>query len=129
MAAGYLLACSFLADFPFESDGSAKGASVMRKTSRLAFQKAVAACLFSWLIASAICASTSPAVTGGARVIADSVNRTNKADRLILAQRAAHVSVPAKNTISSTRTPVGCEAAFSPFANPGRADVLNYCVT
>jgi hypothetical protein len=102
---------------------------VIRETSRPAFQKAVAACLFSWLIASAICASTSPAITDGARITANSVNRTNKADRLALTQPAAHVSAPAKNTVSSKRTPIGCEAAFSPFANPGRADLLNYCVT
>jgi hypothetical protein len=48
---------------------------------------------------------------------------------LVIAQQAARNCVPAKNTISSKRTPVGCEAAFSPFANPGRPDVLNYCVT
>jgi hypothetical protein len=47
----------------------------------------------------------------------------------VITQQAARNSVPAKNTTSSKRTPVGCEAAFSPFANPGRPDVLNYCVT
>jgi hypothetical protein len=99
----------------------------MRKTSRL--ENVVAACLLSGLIASAICASTHPAFTDSARVIANSVNRNNKTDRLAITQRAAHNSAPAKNTVSSKHTPVGCEAAFSPFANPGRPDVLNYCVT
>lgn len=99
----------------------------MRKTPR--FENVVAACLLSWLIASAICASTYPAISDNERVIADSVNRNGKTDRLAITQRAAHNSAPAKNIISSKRTPVGCEAAFSPFANPGRPDVLNYCVT
>ena len=99
----------------------------MRKMSR--FENGVAACLVSWLIASVICASANPAISDSARVMANSVNRSGKTDRLATTQRAAHDSVPAKNTISSKRTPVGCEAAFSPFANPGRPDVLNYCVT
>ncbi len=99
----------------------------MRKISR--FENVVAACLLSWLIASAICASADPAISDSARVIADSVNRDGKTDRLAITQHAAHKSAPAKNTISSKRTPVGCEAAFSPFANPGRPDLLNYCVT
>jgi len=81
------------------------------------------------LIAGAICASANPAISDSARVIANSVNRSGKTDRLVITQQAARNSVPAKNTTSSKRTPVGCEAAFSPFANPGRPDVLNYCVT
>lgn len=100
---------------------------VMRKISR--FENGVAACLLSWLIASAICASANPAISDSARVIANSVNRSGKTDRLVITQQAARNSVPAKNTTPSKRTPVGCEAAFSPFANPGRPDVLNYCVT
>jgi hypothetical protein len=99
----------------------------MRTISR--FENLVAACLLSWLIASAICASASPAITDSARVIANSVNRSGKTDRLAITQHAARNSAPAKNTILSKHTPVGCEAAFSPFANPGRPDVLNFCVT
>jgi len=101
--------------------------TVMRKISR--FENGVAACLLSWLIAGAICASANPAISDSARVIANSVNRSGKTDRLVITQQAARNSVPAKNTTSSKRAPVGCEAAFSPFANPGRPDVLNYCVT
>jgi primosomal protein N' len=95
----------------------------MRETSRYNFQKLVVACLFSWVTASAICASANPAVT------ASTVNRDNKSDRLAITQRAAHKSAPSKNVVSSKHTPVGCESAFSPFANPGHADVLNYCAT
>ena len=94
----------------------------MRKRSTFVFQKVVAACLLSWLIASAVCASTNPVATPNL------VNRDNKTDRSVITQRAVHNSAPAK-IISSKHTPVGCEAAFSPFANPGRADVLNSCVT
>lgn len=99
----------------------------MRKTSR--FENVATAWLLSLFIASAICASTNAAITDSAPVIANSVNRTNKADRLALTQHAAPNSAPAKNTASSKHTPIGCEAAFSPFANPGLADLLNYCVT
>lgn len=94
----------------------------MRKRSKFIFQKLVAACLLSWLIASALCASTAPIVT------ATAVNRGDKADRLAITQRA-HNSAPVKGTVSSKQTPVGCQAAFSPFADPGRPDVLNSCVT
>jgi len=95
----------------------------MRKTSRFISKQFIAACVFSWLSATAICAATNLAGT------ANSVNRDNKTDRLAITQRAPHNSAPAKNTVSSKHTPVGCEAAFSPFVNPGRANLLNYCVT
>jgi hypothetical protein len=95
----------------------------MRKRSTFVFQKVIAACLLSWLVASAVCASTNPVIT------ANSVNRDNKTDRSVTTQHAAHHSAPVKSTISSKHTPIGCEAAFSPFANPGRADLLNSCVT
>ncbi len=94
----------------------------MRKGSKFAFQKVAAACLLSWLVASALCASTD-------RVFpANTVNRGNKADRLAITKRS-HESAPVKATASSKQTPVGCEAAFSPFADPGRRNVLNSCVT
>ena len=96
----------------------------MRKTSR--FENVSSAWLLSCLIAGAICASTNAAVTDRARVT-NSVNRTNKADRLAVTQQAAPNSATAKSTASSKHTLIGCEAAFSPFANPGLADVLNYC--
>lgn len=99
----------------------------MRKISK--FESGVAACLLSWLIASAICAPANPASSDSARVIANSVDRSGKTDRLAITQQAGRNSTPAKNTTSSGRTPVGCEAAFSPFANPGRPDVLKDCVT
>jgi hypothetical protein len=98
----------------------------MGKTSR--FENVTSAWLLSLFIASTICASTNAAITDSARV-ANSVNRTNKADRLAVTQPAAPNSATAKSTASSKHTPIGCEAAFSPFANPGLADVLNYCAT
>ena len=90
--------------------------------------KIVTAALLSSFIAGAICTLTGP-VTTDAAVIAASVDRSNKTDRLRIIQRAEHNSSSANKTVSYTHTPPGCERAFSPFADPGRPNLLNYCVT
>ena len=60
--------------------------------------------------------------------IATSVDRYNKSDRLRIVQRPEHNSGPANKAIFSKHTPLGCERAFSPVADPGRPN-LNYCQT
>jgi hypothetical protein len=101
----------------------------MRSTSGYSLLDIILALLLSFLSAGAICALTSPVTADNVAVIATSVNRTGKNDRLGIAQQAGHNFTTAKKPASPQHTPFGCEAAFSPFANPGRTDVLNYCVT
>jgi hypothetical protein len=90
--------------------------------------KIVAASLLSSFIAGVVCALTEPVVADNAAVIATSVDRSNKSDRLRIVQRPEHNSISAK-AISSKHSLPGCELAFSPFADPGRPNVLNYCQT
>ena len=61
--------------------------------------------------------------------IATSVDRSNKSDRLRIVQRPKHNSDSANKAIFSKHTPLGCERAFSPVADPGRPNILNYCQT
>jgi hypothetical protein len=104
------------------------GRSVVRGASGYSLDKILTAALLSSFIAGAICALTGP-VTTDAAAIAASVDRSNKTDRLRIIQRAEHNSSSTNKTVSYTHTPPGCERAFSPFADPGRPNLLNYCVT
>jgi hypothetical protein len=61
--------------------------------------------------------------------IATSVDRSNKSDRLRIVQRPEHISGPANKAIFSKHSPLGCEQAFSPYADPGRPNLINYCQT
>jgi hypothetical protein len=62
--------------------------------------------------------------------IVASVDRSNKSDRLRIVQRPENNSGSAANkAIFSKHTPLGCERAFSPVADPGRPNILNYCQT
>jgi hypothetical protein len=90
-----------------------------------------AASLLSCFIAGAFSALTSPVTADNAAVVTISVNRTTKGDRLPLAPSAQPTTQ--RNSISieqpiPTHTPLGCEPAFSPFADPPRAHILTYCV-
>jgi hypothetical protein len=105
------------------------GRIVMRRASGCSLNKIVTAALLSSFIAGTICALTAPVTADNAAVIAASVDRSNKTDRLRIIQRAEHNSSSANKTVSYTHTPPGCERAFSPFADPGRPNLLNYCVT
>ena len=91
--------------------------------------KIVAASLLSSFIAAAICALTEPVVADNAAVIATSVDRSNKSDQLRIVQRPEHNSGSANKAIFSKHTPLGCERAFSPVADPARPNILNYCQT
>jgi hypothetical protein len=105
------------------------GRSVVRSASGHSLNKIVAAALLSSFIAGTICALTGPVTADSAAVIAASVDRSNKTDRLRVIQRAEHNSSSANKAVFYTHTPPGCERAFSPFADPGRPNLLNYCVT
>jgi hypothetical protein len=101
----------------------------VRSTSGYSLNKIVAAALLSSFIAGAICAVTGPVIADNATVVAVSVDRSSKTDRLRVVQRAEHNSSSANEGPSPKHTPPGCERAFSPYADPGRPNLLNYCVT
>jgi hypothetical protein len=105
------------------------GQSVVRSASGYSLNKIVAAALLSSFIAGTLCALTGPVTADNASIIAASVERSNKTDRLRIMQRAEHNSSSSNKAVSYTHTPPGCERAFSPYADPGRPNVLNYCVT
>jgi hypothetical protein len=92
-----------------------------------------AALLLSGLIAGVICALTSPVTANNAAGVTVSVNRTSKGDRLPQTTTVApvrHDSISSKKTAPSqapTRTPIGCETAFSPVAHPAHANILTHC--
>jgi hypothetical protein len=96
----------------------------MRTSFGYSLKKIAAASLLSSFIAGAIYALTGPVVADDAAVIATSVNRSNKSDRLMTVRRHEDKSSSAK-----AHSPPGCEPAFSPFADPGRPNLLNYCQT
>jgi hypothetical protein len=59
-----------------------------------------------------------------------SVNRVNKGDRLSQAPtgRLPH-SPPSTEAVNPPKhVPLGCDPAFSPFADPGRANVYKRCM-
>jgi len=105
------------------------GRSAMRSASGYSLNKMIAAALLSSFIAGAICALTGPVIADNATVVAVSVDRSSKTDRLRVIQRAEHNSSSANKVPPSKHTPPGCERAFSPYADPGRPNLLNYCVT
>jgi hypothetical protein len=94
-----------------------------------------AACLLSCFIAGAGVAMTAPGAANGAI----SVERSSKGDRLPqapLARQSSNTSEPAKTeTNNETKTetqrkgtPLGCDPAFSPVAEPTRAHYFNRCM-
>src|SRR5262245_5937012 len=91
------------------------------------FKGVVAAFVLSALIAGAICALTSPVNSAAGLTI--SVNRDAKGDRLPVAQNVK----PTRNNSNSYDKPaskkalLGCEPAFSPFAQPAHAQIFTHC--
>jgi hypothetical protein len=87
------------------------------------------------ILGTEVMASSSQVLAKGDRLdyrpneVATSVDRSNKSDRLRIVQRPEHNSGPANKAIFSKHTPLGCERAFSPVADPGRPNILNYCQT
>ncbi|MFZ0095301.1 MAG: hypothetical protein WBX05_16865 [Pseudolabrys sp.] len=101
----------------------------MHTTSGNRLKNLAAACLFSCFIAGGISLLTSPVTADNAAVVTISVNRAIKGDRLPLppmAQPIQHNSISEKPI--PRHTPLNCEPAFSPIAEPAQAHVLKYCL-
>jgi len=59
-----------------------------------------------------------------------SVNRVNKGDRLSPSSvdRPSHNSTSMESVVPLKRVPVGCDPAFSPFADPALAHIYKRCM-
>jgi hypothetical protein len=59
-----------------------------------------------------------------------SVNRVNKGDRLSPSSvdRLSHNSTSMESVVPLKRVPVGCDPAFSPFADPALAHIYKRCM-
>ena len=94
-------------------------------------KKITTACVVSVFTAGVISTLVSPSTADKAAVIAISVNRTTKGDRLSLpsiAQSAQPDVISTKSPIAKRALP-GCESAFSPFADPTRGRLLRHCTS
>jgi hypothetical protein len=60
-----------------------------------------------------------------------SVNRLNKGDRLSPSSvdQLSHNSTSMESVVPLKRVPLGCDPAFSPFANPALAHIYKRCMT
>jgi hypothetical protein len=97
----------------------------MRCTFRNRLNNIAAASLLSCFIAGAITALTSSVSADNAAGVTISVNRTSKGDRLPIDQPTQQNSTEQP---TSEHTLLGCEPAFSPFADPTRAHILTHCM-
>ncbi len=94
------------------------------------FKNVAAALLLSCFIAGVITALTSP-VTASNAAPTVSVNRIIKGDRLPVApaiKPKQHNSTPTEKPVRKPAM-LGCEPAFSPFAEPTRAHIISHCLT
>jgi hypothetical protein len=95
------------------------------------FKEIGAAALISCFVAGGIAAFTGSSVADDAKNVRILVNRTNKGDRLpqaaSLRQPSSNLS-PAKTALPK-RTPLGCDPAFSPVADPERAHIFQRCLS
>jgi hypothetical protein len=59
-----------------------------------------------------------------------SVNRVNKGDRLSRSpvDRLSHNSTSMESVVPLKRVPLGCDPAFSPFADPALAHIYKRCM-
>ena len=94
------------------------------------FKNVAAALLLSCFIAGVITALTSP-VTASNAAPTVSVNRITKGDRLPVAPAIKPKQHDSNPTEKPVRKPamLGCEPAFSPFAEPTRAHIISHCLT
>lgn len=103
----------------------------MRLLYARCLKETVAAAALGCSVAGGMVAMTAGPSTGeGARSAEFVINRTHKGDRLPQAAR----SIQHPNDVSSTRapttpqrTPLGCDPAFSPVANPTLAHIFKRC--
>ncbi len=98
--------------------------------SSVRFKHVVAALLLSCFIAGVVTALTSPVTASNAAPPSRSIGSL-KGDRLPVApaiKPKQHDSTPAEKPVRKPAL-LGCEPAFSPFAEPTRAHIISHCLT
>jgi hypothetical protein len=101
----------------------------MRRNPTFGLKETLGAVVLSCFIAGGVSATTAPAIVKIGETGATSVDRTGKGNRLPSAsldrQRPNNSgAIPA----STMRVPLGCDAAFSPIADPAHSGVFKRCV-
>jgi hypothetical protein len=68
--------------------------------------------------------------TSAEATVSVSVNRVNKGDRLTQRSidRPSHNSTSIEVVVPHKRVPLGCDPAFSPFADPALAHIYKRCM-
>jgi len=102
----------------------------MRIVSAHAFKETVAIAVLGCLLGAA-CGSLAPQAAKSEQTLLVSVNRANKGDQLrgistAAANQKASAS-PAMSSAPAKRVPIGCDRAFSPFADPIHANIYKRC--
>jgi hypothetical protein len=106
----------------------------MCSTFPLGLKETLGAVVLSCFIAAGVGAATNAANTRREEPVMVSVNRTHKRDRLPEAAALPHrdpnnASSTQISSASPKRPPVGCDPAFSPVAEPARANIFKRCMT
>jgi|SRR5579862_634225 len=106
----------------------------MRRMLAVGLKETLGTVILSCFIAGGVGAVTYPAITRGDERVMVSVNRTQKGDRLPEATALPHrqpnkTSSTRISSASAKRPPVGCDPAFSPIAEPARANIFKRCMT
>jgi hypothetical protein len=89
---------------------------------------AVACVVMSGLVAAGSVSGMRISTTSAKATV--SVNRVNKGDRLIQTStdRPSHNSTSIEVVVPHKRVPLGCDPAFSPFADPALAHIYKRCM-
>ena len=99
----------------------------MSSSCSFGVKQTIAALILSGFIASGVSAMTLP-VTRAPEVL---VNRAHKGDRLAHAPAGQKMQINPMSTVKTSmpeRPPLGCDAAFSPVADPARGYVFGRCM-
>ena len=89
---------------------------------------AIACVVMSGLVAAGSVGGMNTSATSREGLI--SINRVNKGDKLTQtsADRSSHNSTSIEVVVPHKRVPLGCDPAFSPFADPALAHIYKRCV-
>ena len=89
-------------------------------------EKIAAGMLLSCFIAGGLCALTALSAVDNAAAARTLVNRIHKSDRLLQStlRNTLNTSFPTE----AKRTPLGCDRAFSPIADPACAHIVKRCM-
>ena len=103
----------------------------MRIVSAHAFKETVAIAVLGCLLGAACGSLTAPHAAKSEQTLLVSVNRASKGDQLRGISTAASnqkaSASPAMSSAPAKRVPIGCDRAFSPFADPMHASIYKRC--